>query len=426
MTTVLNSPEGKVQESKPLSLPGESSELSTEKCYNIVKIAPTSFFADYGCHVRIYEESLILQRMGNRVIICTYHTGVDIAGMDIRRVMNTPWNKKVQVGSSLHKLYYDLLLSAKCAGVAFRSRPDIVHAHLHEGALIGYFISRLHGIPLVFDFQGSLTSEMLDHNFLKRDSLAFRPLRRLESVIDRMANVVITSSYNAADILVRDLGYPRGKVRTIPDSVNADSFRPRWELDDTNSIDTLKLQLGLPLDRKVVVYLGLLAEYQGTRKLLQAASSLVKKGLPVHFLIMGYPADDYYRAMAAEMGLAGNTTFTGRIAYQDAPRYLVLGDVAVSPKISETEGNGKLLNYMAAGLPSVAFGTPVAREILGELGVYASPGNAQSLAAALESLLTDEVQSHRLGRELRSRVVKEYSLEKAGRELLAVYNSVSR
>ncbi|MBI2887272.1 MAG: glycosyltransferase, partial [Chloroflexi bacterium] len=182
-------------------------------------MAPTSFFADYGCHVRILEETRALQKLGHQVAICTYHTGHDLAGLDIRRAMNTPWQKTVQVGSNLHKLYYDALLALKAAQAAFQVRPSVVHAHLHEGALIGYLVSRMLRVPLVFDFQGSLTSEMLDHHFLRADSVFFRPLQRLERLINHMADRVVTSSQNAADILVREFGYPQEKVTTLADSV---------------------------------------------------------------------------------------------------------------------------------------------------------------------------------------------------------------
>ncbi len=65
------------------------------------------------------------------------------------------------------------------------------------------------------------------------------------------------------------------------------------------------------------------------------------------------------------MGLtAQDVAFTGKIPYDRAPEYLAFGDVAVAPKLSATEGSGKILNYMAMGLPVVAYDTPVSREYL--------------------------------------------------------------
>ncbi|MBM4431681.1 MAG: glycosyltransferase family 4 protein, partial [Chloroflexi bacterium] len=157
-------------------------------------VAPTSFFADYGCHVRILEEALVLQKLGNRVTICTYHNGRDIAGLDIRRTMPIPWRTAYEVGSSRHKVGFDLLLLLKALAVAIQTKPDIVHGHLHEGALIGYFVSKLLGVPLVFDFQGSLTGEMVDHRFLDPKGLLYRPVRRLEQAIVRLPSAIITSS----------------------------------------------------------------------------------------------------------------------------------------------------------------------------------------------------------------------------------------
>ena len=61
-------------------------------------------------------------------------------------------------------------------------RPQVIHAHLHEGALIGAVLSRLWRVPLVFDFQGSMTSEMVDHDFLKPGIATFTACcDRLES-----------------------------------------------------------------------------------------------------------------------------------------------------------------------------------------------------------------------------------------------------
>ena len=56
----------------------------------VLMIAPTSFFSDYGCHVRIYEEAKILQKLGHRVTIVTYYNGKDVPGLDIRRTLPIP------------------------------------------------------------------------------------------------------------------------------------------------------------------------------------------------------------------------------------------------------------------------------------------------------------------------------------------------
>ncbi|MCX6024004.1 MAG: glycosyltransferase family 4 protein, partial [Chloroflexi bacterium] len=322
--------------------------------------------------------------------------------------------------------YYDALLSLKVAEVAARERPNLIHAHLHEGALIGWPVAKALGAPLVFDFQGSLTSEMVDHNFLRRDSVLFPPLRRLERVINEMASVVITSSHNAADVLRNEFDLPANRVYTIPDSVDTDLFVPRDQaLNDEETAD-LRRRFGIPPGRKVVVYLGLLAHYQGTLKLLEAAEQLVARGLPVHFLVMGYPGEEDYRQQAARMGLSGHVTFTGKLPYEQAPRMLALGDVAVSPKMSETEGNGKLLNYMAAGLPTIAFNTPVAHEILGDLGLYARTGDVTDLANCMAEMLTEPSAAAALGAKLRQRAVEQFSWDNTGRDLLDIYAMVSR
>ena len=395
-----------------------------QKAYNVLKIAPTSFFADYGCHVRIYEESRTLQARGNRVAICTYPSGADVPGLAIYRGIEVPWNRSLQMGSSLHKLYYDALLALKSAQVARRLRPNLIHAHLHEGALIGFWIARRWGVPLVFDFQGSLTSEMVDHNFIARTSLAFRPLRGLEAIINQMADAVITSSQNAAEVLIRDFGYPPAKVVTIPDRVNGEVFRPWWEMPPGERA-WRREKLGIPPGRMVIAYLGLLAEYQGVGKLLMAVALLVERGYPVHLLLMGFPGEARYRALAAGLGISDRVTFTGKVSYFQAPYYLALGDVAVSPKLSETEGNGKLLNYMAVGLPTVAFETPVAKEILGPLGIYAAPGDAPDLARALAWLVRVGEEAYVLGQKLRERALTRYSWDGAGDQLEGVYERLT-
>ncbi len=174
--------------------------------FRVLMIAPTSFFADYGCHVRILEEARVLQNMGHVVTIATYHNGRDLPDVTVQRTMPIPWRREYEVGSSRHKVAFDALLGWKTLSLLLRNRYDVIHAHLHEGALIGLVLGRLACTPVVFDFQGSLTEEMLDHNFLQRDSRAFAPLRKMETWIDRESPVIFTSSTYAQNILTGQFG----------------------------------------------------------------------------------------------------------------------------------------------------------------------------------------------------------------------------
>lgn len=390
--------------------------------YSVLMLAPTSFFADYGCHVRILEEATVLQKLGQRVTIATYYNGNDVPGLDIRRTLPIPWRRHYLVGSSKHKIAFDFLLGLKTLALLIRGHYDIIHAHLHEGALIGVVLGRLFRVPVVFDFQGSLTGEMVDHHFLRPASPAYRFFRWLEAWIVRHAPAILTSSTQAARFLQEEFGCRPEQVHVLPDCVNAEMFRPAAAYLP-QELAALRSELGIPADRKLIVYLGLLAEYQGTGLLLEAMARILDVRRDVHLLLMGFPNELYYRQQAERLGIIGHVTFTGRVPYPQAPRYLALGDVAVAPKLSLTEGAGKLLNYMAVGLPTVAFDTPVARQYLGSDGLYAVKGDVGSLAerllTALASAASELVSS--CGRRLRQRAIEQFGWEQAGLAIVDIY-----
>ncbi|MBI3974613.1 MAG: glycosyltransferase family 4 protein [Chloroflexi bacterium] len=392
--------------------------------YHVLAIAPTSFFADYGCHVRIFEEARALGVLGHQVTICAYHNGQDpppARGVRVVRMPRVPWHAEIRVGSHYHKLYFDALLAATALATSI-GRVDVVHAHLHEGALIGYLVSRLRGVPLVFDYQGSLSCEMVDHQFLRPDSPLYRPILWLEHLIDRLPDATLTSSQNAARLLAASPHRrpPRAPVECLADAVDTDFFsRP-----SPDAVNGLRQRLDIPAGREVVGFLGLLAEYQGVGDLIYAARRVIERRPNTHFLIMGYPGLERYRRQAFELQILDHVTFTGRVPYLQAPAHLALADVAVSAKQSTTEANGKLLNYMAMGLPAVVYDTPVAREVLADLAVYVAAGDVASLAEAIAGLLDDPAQRAALAPALRQRAEREFSWTALGDRLVRVYESV--
>lgn len=391
--------------------------------YRVLIIAPTSFFLDYGCHVRILEEARSLQRLGHRLKIVTYPLGRNLPDLDIARALPIPFRSHREVGPSRSKILLDALLAWKALQVARQFKPHILHAHLHEGALIGGGLSRWLRVPLVFDFQGSLTSEMVDHRFIAPRGLPYALARKLEWNIDRLPHIILTSSQNAQRVLNNDFDVPASKVIVLPDCVNADTFAPAAER--ATHADELRARLKIPAERKIVVYIGLLAPYRGTDVLLDAAAQLLARGADAHFVVIGFPNIEEYQARAQALGIAERVSFPGRVPYEDVPLWLALGDIAVEPKMSATEAAGKVLNYMAMGLPVVAFDIPVMREYLGDLGTYAPLGDARAFADQMESLLNDPARGRVIGAALRERAIALFSWERAGREIEGVYDALT-
>ena len=401
------------------TIEAQALQNSAESPLKILMVAPTSFFGDYGGHIRMYEETLALQKAGHKVIFVTYHMGRNLDGFDIRRTPPLPYRSNYEVGSSRHKIAFDAFLFIRTLQVALKERPDVIHGHMHEGALIGAPIARLLKIPLIFDYQGSLTGEMVDHDFLDPQGKLFPWLVRLERRICEMAGVILTSSSRAQELLRFDFGIDPTNIAALPDCIDTSRFNPG--LFDKTNRDALRVELGIPLDVPIVAYLGLLADYQGTDHILRAAALLKLQGVKVHFLIMGWPSVEFYRTMAVDLGVADMVTFTGKVRYDLAPRYLSIGDIFVSAKMSSTEGSGKVLNYMAMGRPTVAYDSQVHREYLGDAGIYPPSGDVEALSAEIGALLQDPKRSRALGKALRERAETHFSWKSSMQMVVGKY-----
>jgi glycosyltransferase involved in cell wall biosynthesis len=256
-----------------------------------------------------------------------------------------------------------------------------------------------------------LTGELKAHRFLESRGWIYRFVARNERLIDRLPQVAVASCDDVAREL-RDRFGVRDVVLAL-DGVDTDVFRPDVDVGELRSL--------VPSGRRPVVYLGLLNAYQGVDHLLEAIPQVLGRVPEAYFLVMGYPNVDQYRAKARDLGVSEHVGFPGRIDYDQAARYLALGKVAVGPKLSETESNGKLFNYMACALPTVAFDMPPSREILGDLGVYAPRGDVPALADAIAGLLENPEESRELGLRLRKRVIDHFSWHSTAQQLLKAY-----
>jgi len=379
--------------------------MDKSKKRKVLNIVPTPFFADRGCHMRILGEMKALAKYGYQNIIVTYHNGRDLEGLDIRRIINIPWYKKLEAGPSIHKFYIDLILFFKAAAVYIREKPDIIYGHLHEGAFVGGLIKYLltwGKIPLAFDVQGSLTSELDTFNWIK----GRKPIRwffhTLERFICRMPDFFICSSVSNGDIIKNRFKIDPDRVRVVIDGVHTDFFSKTPQ-------EGFKQKLGIPEDAPVIIFTGALLAAKGVWNLISSIPLVLKKVGGVHFLIVGYPVEEASKK-AKELGVEKNVHFTGMVDYFKLPDYLLVSDVAVEPKVDKAgEASGKVINYMGAGLPVVCFEGKNNRRFLGEGGIYAADDRVENLAEKMIWAVKNSKEAEKLGELNKKRVEKVFS-----------------
>ena len=291
-----------------------------------------------------------------------------------------------------------------------------MHAHLHEGLLIANALRHLGlDLPILFDAQGSLTGEMLAHEFVSPGSLRESIWSSLERRLVKNSTMIATSSRKLRQDLIRSCGIPAQQVTYLPDGVDTELFDP-----DKHSGRAVRDRYDL--DGPVIVYAGLLSKHQGIDFLIEnVAPKVLREVSNARFLIAGFPEKEY-RQRVSSLGFGQKFIFTGKVAYTELPEFLAAADVAVAPKfMTSGEANQKVMTYMAMRLPIIALDYAYNHEILGSAGVTSTP---DKFAADLVRLLRSPELCATLGEQARQTIRHDYSWDSAASKLSEIYSQL--
>ncbi len=131
----------------------------------------------------------------------------------------------------------------------------------------------------------------------------------------------------------------------------------RFRIIDKNEA---RKQLGLPMDRRILVWVGTFFDFSGLEILIQAIPRICTQLSDVEFLIIGDGATrEHYIEKVNEFGLSDRVRFTGYIANHDLYRWLCACDLALSPynrlRLGQEDFTSyKIYEYLACGLPVVS------------------------------------------------------------------------
>lgn len=344
---------------------------------HILHIAPTPFFADRGCHIRIEGIVRCLDKLGFGSTVCTYHHGRDVPTVVTRRIKPIKNYTQTEAGPSKYKLWADwklLWLGVK----HYRAlRPQAIHAHLHEGLMIGFAIKLLffwHRTPLIADMQGSLYGELESHGAFDKRPLLRGPVKLIERILMWCADHIVCSSAHSYQKIRQEFNVRESKITLVQDGADAPT-----ELNDERRTE-LMASWSLAENKTLAVYSGALLEAKGLDN-LRTLILETRDIADLHFLIIGYPKENLQQYLE-QHSLSDRCTLTGQVPFETLPELLQLADIAIDPKSADAgEGSGKMLNYLANRLPVLAFNTQNNRDFL-------PPSNplADSITSLIEQL----------------------------------------
>jgi glycosyltransferase involved in cell wall biosynthesis len=346
----------------------------------ILHIVSNPFFVDRGGLVRVYEEVKATIRCNHNVYVCSYPGGRDIDDIKVYRIPWITWYKNKSGGPhDFHRLYLDFFLLFYSLYVSIKLKPSVIHTHNITGIVAGkiYLLINKKCI-LIRDCQGTYADELVNNNtplFIK-NLIVF-----IEKIFYSFPDAFLCSNVTLTEILTTKYKIKK-KIITIPDGIG--------ELPIVNVVN--KSLFGINSNDKVVGYIGLLIKEQGIDFLFDAIKNIASSNAHIKFIIIGHPNDQKYQQIFSKIGLKDQVMFIGAVDYSKIYDYLAIFDIAVSPKLFEgVASNGKLLNYIAMGLPTVVFEHPVNRYYLGEFALYAKYKDANDLTLKILTLLEDDL-----------------------------------
>ncbi len=382
----------------------------------ILHIAPTPFFSDRGCHIRIEGIVRCLTELGHQNHVCTYHHGRDMDTVECSRISPIKHYTQTAAGPSRYKPWADWKLLWLVVARFYSLKPVAIHAHLHEGLLIGLIVKWLffwRGTPLVADMQGSLSGELEAHGSFKKLGFLRLPTRIFERLLLWGADYIVCSSQHSLDKMASEFSVPENKISLVQDGAD-----PVGELNETRRQELIS-QYELPTDKSLVVYSGALLESKGLSALKDVIAASSSHAEQLHFLIIGYPKDQL-EVFLHEQNLSGMATLVGQVPFADLADYLGLAAVAIDPKNSDAgEGSGKMLNYLACGLPVVAFDTRNNREFLPDDTPLAS--NSTDFAELLTVLIKNDDKREQAADVNLAKFQESYSWNQSAKQLDKVY-----
>ena len=306
----------------------------------------------------------------------------------------------------------DFLALVRWLGVMRRERPALVVSNTPKASLLSQLAARVCRVPRRLYLSGCLRVEGVEG---RRATV----LSLMEKVTCWASSEVVVNSTSLRNRYL-ELGLARaGKLRqTWPGSshgVDAQRFKP--QAPDAR----LAAQVGLGNGIPVIGFVGRLTRDKGIDTLLEALSLLRADGTDVQLLVVGPQDGEPDSAVYIERLRSTGSHVVTVDWVEDVRPYFALMDIHVLPSIREGFPN-VVLEASAMGIPTVTTDATGAVDSVrhGKTGLVVETGDAEALATAVRSLLSDAETAQRYGEAAREWVSSSFHPQQVVRSLLAL------
>jgi len=231
-----------------------------------------------------------------------------------------------------------------------RERYDVIDAHYaHPEGIAAVLAGRLLHMPVVITIRGSELRYRRQKQKIRWIGWALRNAGRVIAVSAGLRQLAL------------DLGVDPLRTAIIPNGINADVFFPRGK-------SACRERLDVPMDDRVILCAGDLAELKGHHKVIRALKDLVDTGMSARLLIAGgvgrsgrYAAT--LREQVAQNGLQERVRFIGEVSQDTLAELMSSADVFCLA--SSSEGWPNVVNEaLACGTPVVATDVGAVRQMI--------------------------------------------------------------
>lgn len=266
------------------------------------------------------------------------------------------------------------LASRSCVKELLKSRIefDLLHAHFLCNGFVGATLKNLSGKPFILTAHGGDVYDLPFRNDW------YKALARF--VLAEADQIITVSRFNAEKLL--SLGVSSNKLHVIPNGYDEKLFKPI-------PMYKARRELGLPLNKKMLLSVGNLVDVKGHTYLIDAMQFVLKKRNDIILIIVGDGVlRENLEKKVRDLGLNGKILFVRRVEHRKIPIWMNACDVFVLPSLKESFGV-VLIEAMACGKPVVGTRVGGIPEIVrrDDVGILVKPVHPKSLSdGILEAL----------------------------------------